>query len=165
MTTALEKGYATTSTDTGHEGGNASFAIGHPEKLIDFSYRAVHEMAVKSKAIMTAYYRRGPRLSYWTGCSTGGRQGLMAAQRYPEDFDGIIAGAPANNHTHLCAWRLARGSDGSQRPRRGCPAGQTRTGEQSRHVSVRRARRSQRRPSDGSAQVPFRSFDAVVPRG
>ena len=106
MTAALENGYATTSTDTGHTGGNASFVIGHPEKLIDFAYRAVHEMAVASKAIMTAYYKKAPRLSYWTGCSTGGRQGLMAAQRYPEDFDGIIAGAPANNQTHLCAWRI-----------------------------------------------------------
>jgi feruloyl esterase len=64
-------------------------------------------MAVTSKAIITAYYKKGPRLSYWNGCSTGGRQGLMAAQRYPEDFDGIIAGAPANNQTHLCAWRIA----------------------------------------------------------
>jgi feruloyl esterase len=107
MTAALENGYATTSTDTGHTGGNASFVIGHPEKLVDFAYRAVHEMAVTSKAIVAGYYQKGPRLSFWTGCSTGGRQGLMAAQRYPEDFDGIIAGAPANNQTHLCAWRIA----------------------------------------------------------
>lgn len=104
---ALQEGYATASTDTGHTGGNALFAIGHPEKVVDFAYRAVHEMAVKSKAIVTAFYDRGPRLSYWTGCSTGGRQGLMEAQRYPEDFDGIIAGAPANNQTQLCAWRIA----------------------------------------------------------
>src|SRR5438552_1770772 len=82
--------------DTGHEGGNARFAVGHPEKIVDFSYRAVHEMVVKSKAVITAFYGRGPRLSYWNGCSTGGRQGLMEAQRYPEDFDGIVAGAPAN---------------------------------------------------------------------
>jgi len=64
-------------------------------------------MAVKSKAVIGAFYDRAPRFSYWTGCSTGGRQGLMAAQRYPEDFDGIIAGAPANNQTQLCAWRIA----------------------------------------------------------
>jgi feruloyl esterase len=104
---ALQEGYATASTDTGHTGGTATFAIGHREKVIDFAYRAVHEMAVKSKAIIAAFYDRAPRLSYWTGCSTGGRQGLMAAQRYPEDFDGIIAGAPANNQTQLCAWRIA----------------------------------------------------------
>src|SRR4029077_11092220 len=107
LASAVQEGYATSSTDTGHEGGNASFAVGHPEKIVDFSYRAVHEMTVRAKAIMTAYYGRGPRLSYWNGCSTGGRQGLMEAQRYPEDFDGIVAGAPAINYTHLCAWRLA----------------------------------------------------------
>jgi feruloyl esterase len=107
LASALQEGYATASTDTGHVGGNASFAIGHPEKVIDFAYRAVHEMAVKSKAVIAAFYNRAPRFSYWTGCSTGGRQGLMAAQRYPEDFDGIVAGAPANNQTQLCAWRIA----------------------------------------------------------
>jgi len=107
LASALQEGYATASTDTGHAGGSASFAIGHREKLIDFAYRAVHEMTVTSKAIVAAFYDRAPRFSYWTGCSTGGRQALMEAQRYPEDFDGIIAGAPANNQTHLCAWRLA----------------------------------------------------------
>ena len=107
LASALQEGYATASTDTGHSGGNASFAIGHREKVIDFAYRAVHEMAVKSKPIIAAFYDRAARFSYWTGCSTGGRQGLMEAQRYPEDFDGIIAGAPANNQTQLCAWRIA----------------------------------------------------------
>jgi len=107
LASALQEGYATASTDTGHVGGNASFAIGHPEKVVDFAYRAVHEMAVKSKAIIAAFYDRAPRFSYWTGCSTGGRQALMEAQRYPDDFDGIIAGAPANNQTQLCAWRIA----------------------------------------------------------
>jgi feruloyl esterase len=107
LASALQEGYATASTDTGHAGANASFAIGHPEKVIDFAYRAVHEMAVKSKAIIAAFYGRAPRFSYFTGCSTGGRQGLMEAQRYPEDFDGIIAGAPANDQTHLSAWRFA----------------------------------------------------------
>jgi feruloyl esterase len=106
MATAVQEGYATVSTDTGHKGGNALFAIGHPEKLVDFAYRAVHEMTVKAKALNTAHYDRGPRLSYWNGCSTGGRQGLMSAQRYPEDFDAIIAGAPANYQTHLHAWDL-----------------------------------------------------------
>ncbi len=107
LAAALREGYATASTDTGHADANASFAIGHPEKVIDFAYRAVHEMAVKSKAIIAAFYGHAPRLSYWTGCSTGGRQGLMEAQRYPEDFDGIIAGAPANDQTHLSGWRIA----------------------------------------------------------
>ncbi len=107
MARALQEGYATASTDTGHKGGNSAFAIGHPEKLIDFGYRAVHEMTVQSKAIIAAYYKRAARLSYWNGCSTGGRQGLMAAQRYPDDFDAILAGAPANNHSRLGVSRLA----------------------------------------------------------
>jgi feruloyl esterase len=80
---ALGHGYATASTDTGHSGGSGSFALGHPEKLIDFGYRAVHEMTVKAKAIIAAYYGAGPKLSYWNGCSSGGKQGLKEAQRYP----------------------------------------------------------------------------------
>ena len=107
MARALQEGYATASTDTGHKGGNASFAIGHPDKLIDFGYRAIHEMTVQSKAIVASFYKRAVRLSYWNGCSTGGRQGLMAAQRYPNDFDAILAGAPANNHTRMGISRLA----------------------------------------------------------
>ena len=110
----LRRGYATASTDTGHkaaapgrEGAQAHFAIGHPEKLIDLGYRAVHEMTVTSKAIITQFYGRAPGLSYWNGCSTGGRQGLGEAQRYPADFDGIIAGAPANYWTHLHTWDLS----------------------------------------------------------
>jgi len=107
MAAALSEGYATSSNDTGHKGGNALFAIGHPEKLVDFAHRAVHEMTVQSKSIIASYYGRAPRLSYWNGCSTGGRQGLMSAQKYPEDFDAILAGAPANYQTHLHAWDLS----------------------------------------------------------
>jgi feruloyl esterase len=107
MTAALREGYATAASDTGHKGGSASFALGHPERRIDFAYRAVHEMTVKSKALIAAYYGRQARLAYWNGCSTGGRQGLKAAQRFPEDFDAIVAGAPANYETHLHAWTVA----------------------------------------------------------
>ena len=105
MNWPLARGYATASTDTGHEGTNldGSFALGHPEKLIDFGDRAVHEMTVKAKAIIAAYYQTDPKFSYWNGCSTGGRQGLKEARRFPADFDGIVAGAPANNWTHLDA--------------------------------------------------------------
>lgn len=100
MADALREGYATASTDTGHKAAatpGASFALDHPQKLIDFGYRAVHEMTMKSKAMIAAYYGRPPQLSYWNSCSNGGRQGLMEAQRFPEDFDGIVAGAPAAN--------------------------------------------------------------------
>jgi feruloyl esterase len=102
----VKRGFATAGTDTGHAGGSASFAIGHPEKLADFAYRAVHEMTVTSKAIIQNFYGSAPRYSYWNGCSTGGRQGLKEAQKFPADFDGIIAGAPANYQTHLHVWSI-----------------------------------------------------------
>jgi feruloyl esterase len=101
LAAAVAAGYATASTDTGHVGANAKFVEGHPEKLIDFAYRSVHEMTVAAKAMLTAYYGYTPRRTYWNGCSTGGRQGLMEAQRYPGDYDGIVAGAPANYWSHL----------------------------------------------------------------
>jgi feruloyl esterase len=105
MGTALRDHYATASTDTGHEGSfrDASFSFGHPEKLVDFEYRAVHEMTIKAKAIIAAYYGAAPKFSYWDGCSSGGREGLVEAQRFPRDYDGIIAGAPANNWVPLMA--------------------------------------------------------------
>jgi|CZKZ01.1.fsa_nt_gi feruloyl esterase len=101
----LALGYAASATDDGHraEGRmpDASWAVGHPEKLIDFGYRAVHETALASKAILHAYYGKLDGHDYFVGCSDGGREALMEAQRYPEDFDGILAGAPANHWTHL----------------------------------------------------------------
>jgi feruloyl esterase len=106
MAQAVREGYATASNDTGHTGGDPVFGLGHPEKLVDFAYRANHEMTVQSKAIITAFYGKASKLSYWNGCSTGGRQGLMEAQKYPTDFDAVIAGAPANWQTHLHAWDM-----------------------------------------------------------
>ncbi len=97
----LSRGYAVASTDTGHEGGRGTFGFGHPEKLVDFAWRAVHETVVKGKALTMAYYGGGPRLSYWDGCSSGGKQGLKEVQMFPADFDGVIAGAPANNWMRL----------------------------------------------------------------
>ncbi len=97
----LAEGYAAASNDTGHEGGSGAFALGNPEAVVDFAYRAMHTMTVQSKAIIGEFYGQAPRLSYYSGCSTGGRQGLMEAQRYPADFDGIIVGAPVNNVNHL----------------------------------------------------------------
>lgn len=99
----LSKGYAVVATDSGHVGNGltAEWAIGHPEKLVDFGYRAVHGMTVAAKESIRAFYGQGPRLSLWNSCSTGGRQGLMAAFRYPEDYDAISAMAPANPMTNL----------------------------------------------------------------
>jgi feruloyl esterase len=107
LATALAGGYASASTDTGHTGNGGSFALGHPEKMMDFAYRSVHAMTVVAKEIIAAFYGRGPDISYWNGCSTGGRQGLTEAQRYPSDYNAIIAGAPANNRTHLYAWSVS----------------------------------------------------------
>ncbi len=105
MADALRSGYATASTDTGHIGGRGTFALEHPEKLIDFSWRSEHEMTLKAKALIQAFYGNGPRLSYWNGCSTGGRQGLKEAQMFPDDYDGIIAGAPRTGRPFRCGSR------------------------------------------------------------
>jgi feruloyl esterase len=99
LAAAVKRGYAAASTDTGHVGDTAKFALGHPEKLVDFGHRAIHETAVQSKATIAAAYGTLPRLSYFNGCSGGGRQAFMEAQRYPQDFDSIIAGAPGYNRT------------------------------------------------------------------
>jgi feruloyl esterase len=104
MEDALLRGYATAATDDGHRGGGAAFLVGHPEKLIDFAYRAEHEMTVHAKAFIEAFYGREARHSYWSGCSGGGREGLLQAARYPDEFDGVIAGDPANVRRN--AWAL-----------------------------------------------------------
>src|SRR5262245_49174177 len=98
LASALRRGYAAASTDTGHQGGGGVW-MQNPQKLIDFGSRAVHEMTVKGKALVNAFYGNDAKLSYWTGCSAGGRQGVKAAQVYPNDFEGIVAGAPALNST------------------------------------------------------------------
>jgi len=98
---ALARGYAAASTDTGHVGSTGSWALGHPEKIVDYGHRGVHEMTEKAKSIIAAFYGAGPKHSYFASCSNGGRQALMEAQRYPNDYDGLIAGAPANYFTHI----------------------------------------------------------------
>jgi feruloyl esterase len=102
----VTRGYAASATDTGHSGNSGSFALGHPEKLIDYAYRSEHAMAVAAKAVVRAFYGNSPSHSYFNGCSTGGRQAIVEASRFPNDFDGIIAGAAANPKTHLDAWRM-----------------------------------------------------------
>src|SRR5437764_167488 len=103
MAAALARGYATATTDTGHSGSatDASWALGHPDRVVDFGHRAIHEMTVTTKALIKTFYGKPAGHSYFVGCSNGGRQALMEAQRYPEDYDGLIAGAPAYDFTHL----------------------------------------------------------------
>ena len=111
LAAAVAAGYAVSGTDTGHKGGatDAQWALGHFEKMVDFGYRAIHETAQESKAIVKAYYGGTAKHTYFNGCSNGGRQALIEAQKYPADYDGIVAGAPANYWTHLLAngvWNL-----------------------------------------------------------
>lgn len=105
---AILQGYASAATDTGHAAvsGDAQWALGHPEKIVDFAYRAIHQMTSIGKATIAAFYGDAPKRSYFSDCSNGGRQALMEAQRFPEDYDGILAGAPANYWTHLLSSSL-----------------------------------------------------------
>lgn len=104
---AVRAGYAATATDAGHTGTDAAWAIGHPEKVIDFGHRGIHEMTRVAKEVVQAYYSKAAQRSYFAGCSDGGREALMEAQRYPDDYDGILAGAPANYWTRLVTMAAA----------------------------------------------------------
>ncbi|HJZ81209.1 MAG TPA: tannase/feruloyl esterase family alpha/beta hydrolase [Pyrinomonadaceae bacterium] len=101
MAAAIKLGYATAGTDTGHTGNDAAWALGHPEKVVDFGWRGIHEMTLKAKAIIQDFYGESPKQSYFSSCSDGGREALMEAQRFPTDYEGIIAGAPANYWSRL----------------------------------------------------------------
>jgi hypothetical protein len=98
---AARSGYAAAATDTGHTGGDGKWAWSPTgmnwSQIDDFGFRSLHELTVKGKAVTQTYYGQAPVHSYWNGCSTGGRQGLMEAQRYPDDYDGILSAAPAIN--------------------------------------------------------------------
>ena len=118
MPEALRLGYATAGTDTGHQEQGGDWAIGHPEKMIDFAYRSTHEMTVKAKEIIDAFYGRNAEYAYFKGCSTGGRQALMEAQRYPDDYDGIIAGSCANRHIHMWTAAVVQSVDLYHHPER-----------------------------------------------
>ncbi|HVR06997.1 MAG TPA: tannase/feruloyl esterase family alpha/beta hydrolase, partial [Thermoanaerobaculia bacterium] len=102
---ALKRGFAVAGSDAGHqaEGTDASWAFGHPEKVKDFGWRAVHLMTERAKQIIQAYYGKAQDKAYFDACSDGGREALMEAQRFPADYDGILAGAPAYNWTGLMA--------------------------------------------------------------
>lgn len=118
MANALRRGYATASTDTGHIGDDLRFGQGHPEKLIDYGHRAVHVMTESAKLVIRNATGRFAERSYFVGCSAGGQQALSQAQRYPADYDGIVAGDPANNRIRqtfgfLASWLATHAADGT----------------------------------------------------
>jgi len=113
----VKLGYAVTSTDTGHSGSDLNFAVDHPERIVDWGNRAVHETAQAAKAVVAKYYSAAPSHSYFNGCSTGGHQALSEAQRFPEDYDGILAGDAGNDRVHLNVgflWGFAAAHDGDR---------------------------------------------------
>jgi feruloyl esterase len=116
MPQALRLGYATAGTDTGHQEPGGNWAIGHREKLVDFAYRSTHEMTLKAKQIVQAFYDQNAKYAYFKGCSTGGRMAVMEAQRYPDDYDGIIAGSLASRHIHMWTASVARSIELSRHP-------------------------------------------------
>ncbi|KAG6830735.1 hypothetical protein H0H92_015015 [Tricholoma furcatifolium] len=101
--------FAAIGSDNGHDGSDGSFFLDHPEVINDFAFRAVHVEAVIGKQIVEAYYGRPQDKSYYLGCSTGGRQGTQAALKFPDDFDGIVAGSPATNWNNLQGWSAILG--------------------------------------------------------
>ncbi|HVN32284.1 MAG TPA: tannase/feruloyl esterase family alpha/beta hydrolase [Thermoanaerobaculaceae bacterium] len=120
----VKDGYAVANKDTGHTneaGTTGQFALGHPDKVVDYGYRANHEMTLQAKAIIRAFYGVRPQHSYWVGCSLGGQQGMTEAQRFPDDYDGVVVGAPANPITRLNAWQIWPAVLISQDPARAIP--------------------------------------------
>lgn len=115
MERGLRAGYAVAGSDTGHEGGDLKFGLGHPEKINDWAWRAVHVMTDTAKLVVRSYYGRLAAQAYFSGCSTGGQQALTEVQRFPNDYDGILAGAPGNNRVRLnigflWSWLAANGN-------------------------------------------------------
>ena len=106
MAYAMQQGYAVIGGDTGHQMATPDdmlWGVDHPEKIIDWGTRSIHTITLAGKAIVTSLHGRTVRRAYYYGCSTGGHQGYAEIQRYPEDFDGVIAGAPGNNRIRLTA--------------------------------------------------------------
>ena len=127
MAAGVKEGSVAAATDTGHVGGGPEFALGHPEKVKDFGWRAVHDMTVEAKALAQVFYGAPVKHAYFTACSDGGREALMEAQRFPADYDGILAGAPAYNWTGLIAagaddMRTLQASAGASIPLKKVPA-------------------------------------------
>ena len=121
MAEGLQRGFAVGGSDTGHEGDGLAFGIGHPEKIRDWAYRSTHVLAEDAKAVIAALYAKAPAHAYFAGCSTGGQQALSEAQRYPDDFDGIVAGDPGNDRILLNAdfiesWLVTHPANGPSFP-------------------------------------------------
>ncbi|HEY7292216.1 MAG TPA: tannase/feruloyl esterase family alpha/beta hydrolase [Vicinamibacterales bacterium] len=117
MANAMRRGYATASTDTGHAGDDMKFGQGHPEKVIDWAYRSIHVMTDAAKLIVRDHTGRLPERAYFNGCSSGGHQALSEAQRFPDDYDGIVAGDPASNRIRqtfafMWSWMATHTKDG-----------------------------------------------------
>ena len=121
MAQAVAAGYATASTDTGHVGNNAEFALGHPEKVVDMGYRAIHEMTVQGKAVTKSFYGNDPTRSFFNGCSLGGRQAITEAMRFPDDYNGILAGAPAIYNMQIHVGRVALNALAHRTPQSAIP--------------------------------------------
>jgi feruloyl esterase len=124
----LSEGYVTVGTDTGHTGDDPDVFVqgaANPEIIVDWGHRAVHESVVNAKRVVRAFTGTGPRYSYFVGCSTGGHQALMEVQRYPDDFDGVVAGAPGNNRIDLNAgflWQFLSNHNENDNSRQIIPA-------------------------------------------
>ena len=121
MAEALQRGFAVGGSDTGHEGDGLAFGTGHPEKIRDWAYRSTHVLGEDAKAVIAAFYGKAPAHSYFAGCSTGGQQALSEAQRYPQDFDGIVAGDPGNdrillNADFMAGWLVTHPANGPSFP-------------------------------------------------
>ena len=144
MADALRRGYATSSTDTGHAGGSASFALGHPEKLIDFGYRVRARDDRQGEGDHRRVLRQRAEVSYWNGCSAGGRQALKEAQRFPADFDGIIAGAPGSTGRAGRRRRVADRAGAAEGRGERIPPAKYAAAPQGGARGVRRARRRRR---------------------
>ena len=111
MADGLQRGYAVAGSDTGHQGDSLEFGVGHEERIRDWAYRSTHALALQAKALVTAFYGKAATHAYFAGCSTGGQQALSEAQRFPDDFDGIVAGDPGNsrillNADFVASWQL-----------------------------------------------------------
>jgi feruloyl esterase len=102
LANAMRRGFAAASTDTGHtEGEDLLFGVGHPEKIVDWGYRSIHVMTESAKVVIRNFQGQFAKRSYFYGCSTGGAQALSEAQRFPGDYDGLVAGAPGNDRVHI----------------------------------------------------------------